>query len=58
MRNLWLNKYMGKNGNWGDIWAEETVEDASSKVAGTGRSWLFLNEIEAKLGKSCRNDVQ
>ena len=50
-RKLWLNKYMGKSGNWGDIWAEETVEDASSKVAGSGRSWLFLNEIEEKLGK-------
>ena len=51
MRKLWLNKYMGKSGNWGDIWAEETVEDASSKVAGSGRSWLFLNEIEENLGK-------
>ena len=58
-RKLWLNKYMGKIGNWGDIWAEETVEDASAKVAGSGRSWLFLNEIEEKFGKqSCRNDVQ
>ena len=50
-KKAWMNKFIGKSGAWGEIWAEEKLENTNETENESGRGWMFFQEIIDKFGE-------